>query len=107
MDLIVKLFSKGHAEPLEQGTEAKRLRWCLPHVVVFHSRKPENICVVFDGSATYRDVSLNKALLPGPDLVNSLLQVLVRFRQEPIAIMADVEQMLHCFYVCEDHQDLL
>ena len=64
---------------------------------------------MFDGSATYCDISLNKVPLTGPDLVNSLLGVLVCFRKEPIAIMADVEQMVHCFddNVCEDHREFL
>ena len=63
--------------------------------------------MVFDSSATYHDVSLNKVLRPGPDLVDSLFGVSVCFRQEPIAIMADVEQMLYCFDVREDHRGFL
>ena len=34
------------------------------------------MCVVFDGNANYHGVSLNNVLLPGPELVNSLLEVL-------------------------------
>ncbi|KAG7518796.1 hypothetical protein JOB18_044067 [Solea senegalensis] len=39
--------------------------------------------------------SLNGELLPGPDLTNSLLGVLLQFRQERIAIMADIEVMYY------------
>ncbi len=34
-------------------------------------------------------------LLQGPDLTNSLVGVLIRFREEPIALVADVETMFY------------
>lgn len=52
--------------------------------------------MVFDCSAKYQGTSLNDQLLQGPDLTNSLIGVLTRFRQGPIiAFMADVEAMFH------------
>ena len=51
--------------------------------------------VVFDCSVKYRGSSLNDKLLQGPDLTNFLVGVLMRFRQEPVALMADVEAMFH------------
>lgn len=33
--------------------------------------------------------------MQGPDLTNSLIDVLLRFRQESIALMADIEGMFH------------
>jgi len=49
--------------------------------------------VVFDCGATYKVTSLNSQLLQGPNLTNSLVGVLVRFRREPVAFMADIEAM--------------
>ena len=49
--------------------------------------------MVFDSSAQYDGVSLNNVLLTGPDLNNTLLGVLIRFRREAIAFIADIEQM--------------
>lgn len=46
-------------------------------------------------------------LLSGPDLTNSLLGILICFRQDPLAFMADIEQMFHSFVVRDDHGDLL
>ncbi len=40
-------------------------------------------------------MSLNTELLQGPDLTNSLVGVLLRFRQEPIAMMADIKSMYY------------
>ena len=61
-------------------------------------QRVDQIRVVFDCSAKYKGVSLND-LLTGPDLTNSLAGVLCRFRQEPVALMCDVERMFHQFYV--------
>jgi hypothetical protein len=69
--------------------------WYLPHHAVFHPQKPGKIRVVFDCSANYRGTSLNDQLLQGPDLTNSLVGVITRFRQDTVAFMADVEAMFH------------
>ena len=55
----------------------------------------------------FQGVSFNKELLPGPDLMNSLVGVLIRFRQENVAAMCDIEQMFHLFHVAPEHQDFL
>ena len=57
--------------------------------------KPDNARVVFDCAARYNEVSLNYQLLQGPDLTNNFVGVLIRFREELIAIMADIEGMFH------------
>ena len=79
----------------------------LPHFGVYHPRKPDQIHVVFDSSAEFPGVSLNKELLPGPDLMNSLVGVLIRFRQDNIAVMCDIKQMFHSFHVDPKHQNFL
>ena len=67
--------------------------WYLPHHGVFHPRKPGKIRVVFDAAALHDGVSLNSQLNRGPDLTNSLLGVLLRFRQESIVLAADIQSM--------------
>ena len=74
---------------------------------IYHPKKPDQIRVVFDSSCEYKGASLNKELLVGPDLMNSLLGVLMRFRQESVGVMCDVEQMFHLFYVDPAHRDFL
>nr|XP_055029189.1 uncharacterized protein LOC129418268 [Misgurnus anguillicaudatus] len=91
------------APTLQQNEEC----WYLPMFGVYHPQKPNQIRVVFDSSAKHEGVALNDILLSGPDLNNSLLGVLIRFRREPIAITADVEQMFYCFTVREDHRNFL
>ena len=81
--------------------------WYLPHFPIYHPQKPDQIRVVFDCSDIFEGESLNKHLLQGPDLMNKLVGVLTRFRQEEIAITCDVEQMFHNFMVSEIHRDYL
>ena len=103
------LIEKGYAEKVredQQPSEDGR-RWYIPHHGVYHPKKPEKIRVVFDCSATYMGQSLNKYLLQGPDLTNSLVGVLCRFRQEAIAFMCDLEAMFHQFKVAEKDRDFL
>ena len=82
-EFMEKILDKGHASPVPlEDIKAKsqsRKVWYLPHFGVYHPKKPTQIRVVFDSSAEYSDVSLNKELLSGPDLMNSLLGVLIRF----------------------------
>ena len=103
MSAIIK---NGHAEiapPLLDNQE----RWYLPIFGVYHSRKPNQIRGTLDSSAKHCGFSLNDVLLSGTDLINSLIGVLMRFRQERIAIMTDVQQMFYCFPVANDHEDFL
>ena len=57
---------------------------------------------VFDCAARFRDTSLNDQLLQGPDLTNNLAGVLLRFWQEPVALMSDIERMFHQVLVAPD-----
>ncbi len=50
---------------------------------------------------------MNDTLYTGPDLTNSLLGILLRFRREPVAVMGDIQQMFYCFKVDEKHRDFL
>ncbi|XP_043217631.1 uncharacterized protein LOC122379454 [Amphibalanus amphitrite] len=81
--------------------------WYIPHHGVYHPHKADKIRVVFDCAAKYGDVSLNDVLLQGPDLTSSLLGVLLRFRTEPFAFMADVRAMFYQVRVPPMDRDLL
>ena len=70
-------------------------------------KKPGRIRVVFDCSSQHRGVSLNSILLSGPDLTNSLLGVLLRFRQEQVAVVSDVECMFYQVKVAPEDRDCL
>ena len=52
----------------------------VPHHGVLNINKPGRVRVVFDASAKYNDTCLNQNLLPGPNVLNNVVSVLIRFR---------------------------
>ena len=60
----------------------------------FPSSETRKVGVVFDAAAKYKGKSLNKELFTGPDLLNSLVGVLLRFRNHKITLAGDVEAPL-------------
>ena len=104
---VTDYIEKGYAKELEgESTDSKKI-WYLPHHPVMNVNKPGKVRVVFDCAAKYKDTSLNSQLLQGPDLMNSLVGVLTRFRQEKIAFAADIEAMFHQVQVREEDCDAL
>ena len=93
---MADLISKGYARKVPTDhQESSNVKWYIPHHGIYHPHKPGKIRVVFDCSARYQGKSLNDLLLNGPDLTNNLFGVLLRFRQERIALMADIESMFY------------
>ena len=97
-----------HAEKVpEDEIEKSNYVWYLPHHGVVHARKPGKLRVVFDSSARFKGVALNDLLLKGPDLNNSLIGVLLRFRKDVIALSCDIKQMFYNFHVADGFRDYL
>ena len=108
VDFVTKLTNKGYAYkiPTHELKAKEGKTWYLPHHGVYHQKK-NKLRVVFDCSANYRGRSLNGMLLQGPDMTNSLVGVLTRFRQEPVAFMGDIESMFYQVKVpLKDHDYL-
>jgi hypothetical protein len=107
-DFMKDLMNKGYARRVPQEDEVKEeTRWYLPHHGVYHPQKPDKIRVVFDCSCQFAGASLNKVLLQGPNLMNSLVGVLLRFRQERVAFVADIESMFYQIRVPDSQMNYL
>ena len=63
--------------------------------------------MVFNAAAKHKSASLNYKLLKGPDLLNSLIGFLIRFRKGKYAAITDIEQMFHQIFVLEKDRDVL
>ena len=88
------VLQKGYAEKVARVQRNDGQVWYILHHGVYHKRK-KKLRAVFDCSSTYQGKSLNSEVLQGPNLTNSLLGILLRFRQERITVITDVEAMYY------------
>ena len=93
---IKSQLSKGYAEAVpEKDLDRKDGKvFYLPHHPVINVNK-DKIRIVFDYSAKHKGTSLNDQVLQGPDLTNKLTSMLLRFREDKVAVIRDMEAMYH------------
>ena len=89
-------IDSNHVE-LAPTNEVKKETWYIPVFPVTHPKK-QKVRLVFDSSAKFQDTSLNDMLLSGPDLINRLKTVLIRFRKARVGFAA----MFYCFVLDEN-----
>ena len=109
-DTVDTYIAKDYARklsPTEIGTKEPQNTWYLPHHAVTNPNKPGKTRVVFDAAASYNGTSLNDQLVTGPDLLNSLVGVIMRFRLHAVAMIADIEKMFLQVRVIEEDQPSL
>ena len=91
----------------EEEAMRQSQRGCYGASRVFHPQKQGKILVVFDAASLHNGVSLNNQLLQGHDLTYSLLVILLRFRHNRIALVADIEGMFNQVKVPPEDSDAL
>ena len=96
-----EMINEGHAKKIVDtdvppGTPVLYLPL---HIV---NQKPGKWRVCQDGAAKCNGVCLNDELLTGPDLLNRLIGVIMRFRLHEVALSADIKGFFHQIYVTED-----
>ena len=87
-----RFIQNGYAVKVDDDVVRSRI-WYLPHFGVTNPNKPGKVRLVFDAAAKTSGISLNDQLDSGPDLLQSLPGVLLRFRQYSIAFKADIRDM--------------
>ena len=63
--------------------------WYLLHFAVTNPNKPGKFKLVFDATPKSQGMSFDDAFLAGPDLVNSLVSVLLKFHQKNVGFCGD------------------
>ncbi|CAK1544735.1 unnamed protein product [Leptosia nina] len=74
-------------------------KWYLPNPL------KKKLRIVFDTAVKTTEWSFNDALLPGPNLLQSLFEILLRFREGPVAIIADIRGMILRVKIKEKDRD--
>ena len=95
------IIGEGHARKVDnpEVPEGHPLFYLPMHI---DTRKYPKFRVCQDEAAKIRGVCLNDELLAGPDLLNRLVGVLLRFRRHKVAVSADIKGFFHQIYVTED-----
>ena len=95
-DTIKVDVEKGFVRILKQeeleATKMER-QWYVPHHPEENPNKPGKVRRVCNAASKFRGISLNDNLLTGTDLLQNLIGIIFRFREQKIAITADIEAM--------------
>ncbi|XP_064116610.1 uncharacterized protein LOC135222453 [Macrobrachium nipponense] len=102
---MTEMLQKGYAERVTSASQENV--WYIPHFGVQHPDKPDKVRVVFDCASRVEGTSLNDLILQGPDMMNSLLGVLVKFRGGLFAYSGDINIMFYQVRVPEHQRDYL
>ena len=93
---------KGYVRKLESEVANDGPSWYLPHFpVIREDRETTKVRIVFDSAAKCKGKSLNDAMLTGPKLQRDVLEILLRFRQKPVALVADIKEMFSQIVLAE------
>lgn len=76
------------------------------HAILRPEKKSTPVRIVFNSSATFQGHCLNSYWAKGPDLLNDLFGVLLRFRERPVAICGDISKMYHRVLIPEVDQQV-
>ena len=82
-------------------TEQEKIEWKGPvhyiahHAVLRPEKKTTPVRIVFNSSASFKGHTLNDYWYKGPDLLNNLFGVVLRFRENAVAVCGDITKMYH------------
>ncbi|XP_068144127.1 uncharacterized protein [Drosophila tropicalis] len=95
LDIMQSYEEKGYIRRLTESELNKgKSSWFLPIFTVTNPNKNKTR-LVWDAAAKVNGTSLNDVLLKGPDILASLVGVLIRFRERPVAVAGDISEMFH------------
>ncbi len=73
----------------------KPVHYVSHHAVVRPEKKSTPVRIVFNSSAAFKGHCLNDYWHKGPDLLNNLFGVILRFRENAVAVAGDIAKMYH------------
>ena len=92
------MVNRGVARKLTK-TELRNYKGPIHYISHHEVLKPDSkstpVRIVFNSSAKYMGHVLNEYWAKGPDLLNNILAVLLRFREYEVAFIEDIKKMYH------------
>ena len=76
----------------------------IAHHEIVRPEKTTPVRIVFNSSASFQGHRLNDYWMKGPDLLNSLFGVTLRFRENEVAVTGDISKMYHRVLIPEQDQ---
>ena len=107
MGQIDDWLSANFVEPVTTDTPADDKAYYIPHMAVINMGKVSSrLRIVMDAAAAPKnETPLNAHVHKGPKLINELVEVLLRFRKDRVAVIADIEKMFHNISMPEQDRD--
>ena len=91
----------------EELPSGDRIRYFLHHAVIRRDRQTTKLRVVYDASAKSEGSFLNECLHVGTKFNQIILEILLRFRANIIALVADIEKVFLVVSVMPRDRDVL
>ena len=105
--IIEGYVNKGYVRILERAPENEKKKWYLSHLAVIKpDKETTKRRIVFDASAAQDGISLNDIMHQGPKWQRDLVNVLMRFRRYPVAIIGDISEMYLQVRIKEEDRSL-
>ena len=107
-DIITDQLDKGIIEKVGSETDSLTKHYIPHHAVVTPTKATTKVRVVYDASAKCKpeNRSLNECLYRGPVLLQNLTGILLRFRLNKIALVADIEKAFLQIGLQDDARDV-
>ena len=91
--IIEGYINKGYVKGLEKDPETESKKLYLSHFAVIKPDKETiNTRIIFDTSAVQDGTSLNNIIYQGSKLQRDLVNMLLRFKRDPLAIVGDISE---------------
>ena len=78
----------------------------IAHHEIVRPEKTMPIHIVFNSSSSFQGHRLNDYWMKGPDLLNSLFGVILRFRENEVAVTGEISKMYHRVLIPEQDQQV-
>ena len=108
-DKIIKHWlDSDYIEELPAKAIMDKNAFYLPFFAVLRPDKPTSpVRIVMNGKAVFgpNKISLNDCIARGPKLLNNLVEVLMKFRQQPIGLTCDIKEMFLNVYMPPEDWD--